>query len=86
MRSTVGTSGYAFGMERPQQRWTLERTAPVRADAEGLFVPATDLPQADVGDQVVVEGHEGGEQRTGTIAETVDRDGEVFFRLDLLPA
>ena len=65
--------------------WHLERSAPVRADAEGLFVPAAHLADAQIGDVVVIEGHEGGEQRTGAIAETVDREGEAFFRLDLQP-
>ena len=73
-------------MDRPQQTWRLERSAPVRADAEGLFVPAADLPRAGVGDSVVVEGHEGGAQRIGTIAEIVDRDGDVFFRVELQPS
>ena len=70
-------------MNRPPQTWHLERTAPVRADAEGLFVPASDLPDATVGDIVVVKGHEGGEERTATIAETTDHDRERFFRLEL---
>ena len=80
------TTGYTVAMTRPKRSWHLERSAPVRADAEGLFVPAADLPRAELGDTVLVEGHEGGEQRVGTIAESVDRDGEVFFRLDLQPS
>ena len=55
----------------------------MRADAEGLFVPASDLPDATVGDVVVVTGHDGGEERTATIAETRDHGREHFFRLDL---
>ena len=55
----------------------------MRADAEGLFVPARDLPDADVGDIVVVTGHEGGDERTGTIVATDERDAERFFRLSL---
>jgi transcription elongation GreA/GreB family factor len=55
----------------------------VRADAEGLFVPASDLPDAELGDVVVVRGHEGGEERTGTIVATDERDAERFFRLSL---
>jgi hypothetical protein len=69
-------------VSRSPQTWHLERTAPVRADAEGLFVPASDLPHATVGDLVVVKGHDGGEERTGTIAGTSDRDRERFFRLE----
>ena len=55
----------------------------MRADAEGLFVPASDLPGANVGDIVIVTGHEGGEERTGTIVATDERDAERFFRLSL---
>ena len=62
--------------------WHLERTAPVRADAEGLFVPAADLPEATIGDTVVVVGHEGGEERAGTVAERCDREGQPFLRLE----
>ena len=42
----------------------LERSGPVRADAEGLFVPAVDLPGAHVGDRVIVHGHEDGVERS----------------------
>jgi hypothetical protein len=70
-------------MTRSPRIWHLERRAPVRADAEGLFVPATELPEATIGDVVVVKGHEGGEERTATIAETRDHGREHFFRLDL---
>ena len=70
-------------MNRSPQTWHLERSAPVRADAEGLFVPASDLPQATVGDIVVITGHEGGKERTGTIAEERDRNRQRFYRLEL---
>jgi hypothetical protein len=70
-------------MTRSRQTWLLERNAPVRADAEGLFVPAADLPDALIGDVVLVQGHEGGEQRAGTIAEQTELDEQQFFRLDL---
>ena len=69
-------------MDRSPQTWHLERSAPVRADAEGLFVPASDLPDAVVGDIVVVTGDEGGEARTGTIAETRHRQRQRYIRLD----
>jgi hypothetical protein len=55
----------------------------VRADAEGLFLPASDLPEADIGDVVVVKGHEDGQVRAGTIADTSALDDEAFFRLEL---
>ena len=70
-------------MDRSPHTWHLERSAPVRADAEGLFVPASDLPDATLGDTVVMKGSEGGEQRTGTIVEERDRERQRFFRLEL---
>ena len=54
----------------------------MRADAEGLFVPASDLPDASVGDRIVVAGHDGGEERTGVIAATASRENEHYFRLE----
>jgi hypothetical protein len=64
------------------QTWYLERTSPVRADAEGLFIPAADLPDATIGDVVIVRGNEG-DARAGTIADTTEADDEPFFRLEL---
>lgn len=65
------------------QTWELERASPVRADAESIFVPAADLPEAALGDTVVVTSHEGGETRTATIIDTSQRHGAPFFRLEL---
>jgi hypothetical protein len=70
-------------MSRAPQTWFVQRSAPVRADAEGLFVPADDVPDAAIGDIVVVQGHAGGESRTGTIVETSEHDRQRFFRLEL---
>ena len=70
-------------MNRSPQTWHLERSEPVRADAEGLFVPASDLPDATIGDIVVMKGDEGGEERTGTIVDTRDRNVQRFYRLEL---
>jgi hypothetical protein len=70
-------------MTSTHRTWYLERTGPVRADAEGLFVPASELPEADVGDVVVVKGHDDDTARAGTIAETSARDDEDYFRLEL---
>jgi hypothetical protein len=70
-------------MNRSPQTWHLERFAPVRADAEGLFVPCSDLPNAGVGDTVVMTSHVGGARRTGTITGTSNEGQEPFFRVDL---
>ncbi|MBI5089995.1 MAG: hypothetical protein HZB15_14325 [Actinobacteria bacterium] len=70
-------------MTRTTRTWYLERTAPVRADAEGLFLPASDLPEADVGDVVVVKGHDDATMRAGPIAATAPLDEEEFFRVVL---
>lgn len=50
--------------------WRVEWHQELRADAEGLFVPAADLPEAGVGDAVTVT--HGGHERTGTVADVVD--------------
>jgi hypothetical protein len=72
-------------MDRPSRSWHLDRTTPVRADAEGMFVPAADLPEAVVGDSVTVRGRTGGAERIGVIVESVERDRQRFFRLELDP-
>jgi len=70
-------------MDQSSQTWHWESLAPVRADAEGLFVPTSELPNATIGDIVVVDGPELGGQRSGTITATSEADGEQFFRLKL---
>jgi hypothetical protein len=69
------------GPDQPRT-WQLERTAPVRADADGIFVPTDDLPGAAIGDTVVATGHDGGESRSGEIAHETEYDGRRWFRLD----
>jgi hypothetical protein len=61
--------------------WQWECPAPVRADAESIFVPFSAVPEAEIGDAVVVRGGAGGEDRTGTIVATSDGDDEMFFRV-----
>ena len=70
-------------MERPDRRWTVTRTSPVRADAEGLFVPVEDLAGAVVGDSVVVSGPDGNDSRGGVIVEMTIAPSGQFFRLEL---
>jgi len=69
-------------MNQSSQTWHWESNAPLRADAEGLFVPRAELPDATIGDIVVVEGpeHNG---RSGTVTATDEADGEQFFRIKL---
>lgn len=76
--------GYGSGMER-ERPWKIERQEPVRDDAPGIFVPVADLDGADVGDEIVVDASDDGEQRTGTIAEVMTRSGKQYFRVDLRP-
>ncbi|MBK5330822.1 MAG: hypothetical protein JJD93_02560 [Ilumatobacteraceae bacterium] len=73
-------------MNQSPQTWQWQEHAPVRADAEGMFVPCSALPDAGVGDIVVVNGDAGGEQRTGTITALSEGDDETFFRVALRPA
>ena len=63
--------------------WHVTRSSPVRADADGLFIPVDDLAGAFVGDAVIVSGPDGGDARTGTIAERTDGPDRPFFRLVL---
>jgi|GEM_PF-6575242 len=61
----------------------VEREAPVRADAPGLFVRAVDAPGAEVGDRVVVRGHEGGPERAGTVAAIDGAGDDAHLRVEL---
>jgi hypothetical protein len=70
-------------MSNQHRTWTHERTAPVRADADGLFIPRSDLPDASVGDQVVVASAQNDQRRVGTIAEAVDDDRSPAWRVEL---
>lgn len=55
----------------------------MRGDAESMFVPAAELPEAALGDTVVVSSDAGGDERTGTVVGTSERDGEPFLRVEL---
>jgi hypothetical protein len=68
--------------ERTRRTWHLERSSPVRADAESMFVPASELPEASLGDTIVASSESGGDQRTGTVVDTSERVGEPFFRIE----
>jgi hypothetical protein len=72
--------GYGFAMPS-QQIWQWEHSVPVRADAESIFVPCSALPEAEIGDAVVVTGDAGSEDRTGTITATSEGEDETFFRV-----
>jgi hypothetical protein len=67
-----------------QHEWRLQRPSGVRADAPGIFVPASELSGAQVGDIVTIEGADqtdGGERRA-TVAAQSERDDVTYFRLD----
>jgi hypothetical protein len=72
----------AATVERAPRTWHLERSSPMRADAESLFIPAADLPEAALGDTVVVSSEAGGHERTAAIVATSKRDGEPFLRVE----
>ncbi len=63
--------------------WRLER-ATVREDAPSLFVPGDELPEAVVGDHVVLVGTETGDEHRGSVVDVVD-DAERgrFLVIDL---
>jgi hypothetical protein len=70
-------------MNEPPRTWQWKCLAPVRADAESMFVPCSAVPDAAVGDFIVVRDESGGEERTGTITAMSEGDDEMFFRLAL---
>ncbi len=70
-------------MRNSTQTWRWECSAPLRADAESVFVPCSEVPDANVGDTIVVTAHSGGQSRTGTVAAWTDGDNEMFFRVTL---
>jgi hypothetical protein len=70
-------------MKSSDGRWQVTRSAPVRADAEGVFVPVDELAGAAIGDHVVISGSGGDDERTGVIAELMDGEDQAFFRLEL---
>ena len=72
-------------MNQSPKTWQWKCPAPVRSDAESMFVPCSALPNAGVGDIIVVKGDAGGEERTGTITAMSEGDDETFFRVALEP-
>jgi len=70
-------------MNESPQTWQWICLAPVRADAESMFVPCSAVPDAGVGDTIVVKDEAGGEERAGTITAMSEGDDETFFRLAL---
>jgi len=70
-------------MHESSRTWQWQSLAPVRADAESVFVPCSELPDAEVGDSVVLQGEGGQEVRTGEIVASSEGDDETFFRVRL---
>ncbi|MCU1394989.1 MAG: hypothetical protein JWM34_3417 [Ilumatobacteraceae bacterium] len=69
----------------PAQVWTVRRTSPVRADADALFIAATEMAEASIGDRVTFTSDDAGPPRAGTVAETTHRGRERYFRVTLDP-
>jgi hypothetical protein len=72
-------------MNQPKPIWQWNCPAPVRADAESMFVPCSAVPDAGVGDIIVVKSDAGGEERIGTITAISEGDDETYFRLAFDP-
>ena len=70
-------------MDSSDGPWRITRSAPVRADAEGIFVPTRDLAGAAIGDRVIISGPEGDDSREGVIAERTENADQLFFRVEL---
>lgn len=51
--------------------WRLDRNAPVRADADSMFIPTSELPGASIGDRITISEHDGDAERIGTVVEFV---------------
>lgn len=77
--------GYWSAMNQSPRTWQWKCPAPVRADAESVFVPCSAVPDAGVGDSIVVKDETGGTERTGTITAMSDGADEMFFRVALKP-
>ena len=54
--------------------WRIERHEDVREDAPGYFVPSSELPEAAVGDAVVVTAASSGQERSGKVVDVLDDD------------
>ena len=72
-------------MRKPSRTWQWQCNAPLRADAESVFVPCSEIPDANVGDAVIVSPHSGDPSRTGSISAWTEGGDEMFFRLTLEP-
>ncbi len=59
--------------------WRIERHEDVREDAPGYFVPSSELPEAAIGDRVVVTAAASGQERWGTVADVLDDDERGRF-------
>jgi hypothetical protein len=70
-------------MDSSDGPWRITRSAPVRADAEGMFVPIRDLAGATIGDRVIISGPGGDDSRKGVIAELTENSDQLFFRIEL---
>jgi len=70
-------------MDPSERPWRITRNAPVRADAEGIFVPVVDVAGGRIGDRVILSGPGGEDAREGVIAELTENSDQSFFRVEL---
>ena len=59
-------------MNASSRSWTYVRRTPLRADTEALFIPKSELPDARVGDRVVIVSDDGDADVSGRIDAAVD--------------
>ena len=84
MRAILAGPGRVHAdMDPTPKPWHITRSAPVRADAEGLFVPTADVAGATIGDRVIISGPDGDDTCEGVIAERTESPDQPFFRIEL---
>ena len=65
-----------------ERTWHVRRSAPVRADADSIFIPGSHAPGATIGDRIIFENDDG-RQYMARVVEATDREGEPYLRVEL---
>jgi len=74
---TAGAWSTVGAVSSADRTWDVE--VHVREDATSMFVPAAELPDAVVGDQVSAPTEQGRQRRVGRIVDVVDDDTRGRF-------
>ena len=80
LAAKTGANGYCTRMS--ERTWHVRRSAPVRADADSIFIPESDAPGATISDRIIFENEDGSEH-TARVVEATDREGEPYLRVEL---